>query len=83
MLKLSIVGAAAILSAAIVTPVFAEVVQEPGNLAFFYPNADLGLGYSNPANAMAQQPVRGGEYYGMRMSVKPHRAIRGPAIRHY
>jgi hypothetical protein len=76
-------GAAIILSAAIATPALAEVVQEPGNLAFFYPNADLGLGYSNPADAMASQPARRGEFSSMRMSVKPHRAIRASAIRHY
>ena len=83
MLKYRIFGAALILSAAIATPALAEVIQEPGNYAFFYPNGDLGLGYSRPANAMAQQPVRGGDLGGMRMSVKPHRANRAPAIKHY
>jgi hypothetical protein len=83
MLKFRIFGAVAILSAAIATPALAEVIQEPGNYAFFYPNGDLGLGYSRPSDAMASQPVRGGELSGMRMSVKPHRAVRGPAIKHY
>jgi hypothetical protein len=83
MLKFRIVGAAIILSAVIATPALAEVVQEPGNFAFFYPNGDLGLGYSKPADAMASQPPRSGELSTMRMSVKPHRAIRAPAIKHY
>jgi len=60
------------------------VIQEPGNYAFFYPNGDLGLGYSRPAaNAMAPQPVRGGDLGGMRMSVKTHRISRAPTIKHY
>jgi len=83
MLKYRIFGAALILSAAIATPALAEVIQEPGNYAFFYPNGDLGLGYSRPANAMAQQPARGGDLGGMRMSVKPHHANRAPAIKRY
>lgn len=82
MLK-KIFGAAIILSATIATPALAEVVQEPGNLAFFYPNADLGLGYSNPANAMASQPARSREFSGMRMSVKTHRVNRAYVIKHY
>ena len=83
MLKYKIFGAALILSAAIATPALAEVIQEPGNYAFFYPNGDLGLGSSKPANAMAAQPVRGGDLGGMRMAVKPHYTKRGPAIKHY
>jgi hypothetical protein len=83
MLKFRIVGAALILSAAIATPALAEVVQEPGNLAFFYPNADLGLGYSKPVDTTASQPARSGELSSMRMSVKIHRANRAPAIKHY
>jgi hypothetical protein len=87
MLKYRIFGAALILSAAVATPALAEVIQEPGNYAFFYPNGDLGLGYSRPANApanaMASQPVRGGDLGGMRMSVKPHHVNRAPAIKRY
>jgi hypothetical protein len=88
MLK-TIFGAAVILSAAIATPALAqtiqlaEVIQEPGLYAFYHPNSDLGLGSSRPADAMAAQPVRGGDLSGMRMSVRTHRAIRSTAIRHY
>lgn len=82
MLK-TIFGAAVILSAAIATPALAEVIQEPGAYAFYHPNSDLGLGSSQPANAMAAQPPRGGEFGGMRMSVRTHRAIRSSAIKHH
>jgi hypothetical protein len=83
MLKFKIVGAAVILSTAISTPTFAEVIQEPGNYAFFYPNGDLGLGYSKPVDTMASQPARSGELSSMRMSAKPHRVNRASAIKHY
>jgi hypothetical protein len=82
MLK-KIFGAAVILSAAIATPALAEAIQEPGVYAFYHPNSDLGLGSSRPADAMAAQPVRGGDLGGMRMSVRTHRAIRSTAIKHY
>jgi hypothetical protein len=82
MLKSKIFSAVIILSAAFAAPASAEVISEPGNYAFFYPNADLGLGSSRPADAMAAQPGRGGDVSGMRMSVRMHRAIRGPGIKH-
>jgi len=81
MLKYRILGAAVLLSAAIATPALAEVIQEPGAYAFVYPNGDLGLGYSKPADAMAQT-VRG-DVMGMRMPVPTHRAHRASANRHY
>ena len=71
MMKSKIFGAAVIFSAAIAAPAMAEVISEPGNFAFFYPNGDLGLGYSMPQGAMAQ--MHGGVVKGMRMSVKSHR----------
>jgi hypothetical protein len=83
MSKSKIFAVAVILSATFAAPAFAEVISEPGNFAFFYPNGDLGLGSSRPADAMASQPARGRDFSGMRMSVKTHRAIRGPAIKHY
>jgi hypothetical protein len=83
MRKYRIFGAAIALSAALATPALAEVIQEPGNFAFFYPNGDLGLGYSQPANAMAAQAPRTNNISGMRMSVKAHRDHRAPAIKHY
>jgi hypothetical protein len=81
MTKLKMLGAAVILSAAVATPAFAEVISEPGNFAFFYPNGDLGLGYSMPQNSMAQ--MHGNDMKGMRMSGKAHRAHRMPASKPY
>jgi hypothetical protein len=82
MTKSRIFAAAVLLSAAITTPALAEVISEPGNFAFFYPNGDLGLGYSLPQGAMAQ--MRGGETPRTRMmSVKVHRAHRAPASKRY
>ena len=76
-------AAIALASLAATNNASAQEITEPGNFAFFYPNGDLGLGYSKPADAMASQPPRSGELSTMRMSVKPHRAIRAPAIKHY
>jgi len=81
MLKYRILGAAGVLSAAIATPALAEVIQEPGAYAFVYPNGDLGLGYSRPADAMART-MRGG-VGGMRMSVPAHRPHRASVNRHH
>jgi len=83
MLKFTVIGAAALLSAAITAPAFAEAIQEPGVYAFYHPNGDLGLGSSRPADAMASAQVRGGDLGGMRMSVRSHRTLRGSAIKHY
>jgi hypothetical protein len=74
-------GAALILSVAIATPAFAEVISEPGNFAFFYPNGDLGLGYSMPQSTMAQ--MRGADPKAVRMSMKTHRAHHMPASKLY
>ena len=81
MTKLKMLGAALILSAAIATPAFAEVVSEPGNFAFFYPNGDLGLGYSMPQSTMAQ--MRGADLKAVRMPMKTHRAHRAPVSKSY
>ncbi len=83
MLKFTMIGAAALLSATVTAPAFAEVISEPGAYAFYYPNADLGFGGPRPADAMASQPVRGGDLGGMRMSVRPHHAIHASTIKHY
>jgi hypothetical protein len=81
MLKLQLIGAALIASAAVATPALAEVIQEPGAYAFYHPNGDLGLGSSRPASdAMASQP-RDGNAMALRMSVKTHH--RASSIRHY
>jgi hypothetical protein len=60
MTNFKILSAAAILSAAIVTPVFAqEAVQEPGVQAFYQ---SLGVGSQSNAAATAMASTRGGSY---------------------
>jgi hypothetical protein len=68
-------SAALILTAAMATPLAAqEAIQEPGNYAFYHPNADLLNSRSTrPADAMASQLSR--DVAGMRMSVRPHKTI--------
>jgi hypothetical protein len=57
MIKLRFLGAAMILTLA--TPAFAqEVIQEPGEFAFYHPYGDLRIGSSPAANAMTSQPIR-------------------------
>ena len=77
-------SAALILAAAVATPAAAQqAIQEPGNYAFYHPNADvLNAGSSRPADAMASQ--RGGDFAGMQMAVRPHKtlAVRAPAKRY-
>jgi hypothetical protein len=79
-------GAALILSAAAAAPVAAQqAIQEPGAYAFYHPNADLGIGSTRPADAMASQNFRsGGDVAAMQLAVKPHKtlAIRTPAKRY-
>jgi hypothetical protein len=58
MTSFKLLGAAAILSAAIATPVFAqEAVQEPGVQAFYQ---SLGVGSQSNATASAMASTRGG-----------------------
>jgi hypothetical protein len=54
MTRAKIIAAAAILSLAFVTPVFAQAaIQEPGAFAFYYPNNDvLNGGRPTPAAGM-------------------------------
>jgi hypothetical protein len=77
-------SAAFILSAAVAAPVAAQqAIQEPGNYAFYHPNADvLNAGSSRPADALASQ--RSGDFAGMHMAVRPHKtlAVRAPAKRY-
>ena len=57
MISFKLLGAAAILSAAIATPVFAqEAVQEPGVQAFYQ---SLGVGSRSNATASAMASTRG------------------------
>ncbi len=88
MTRFKLFSAALIVSAAIATPALAggmqvaEAIQEPGLYAFYHPNGDLGLGYSRPADAMAQT-LRNGDVAGMRMSVRRHAVGHAPSIKHY
>ena len=61
MTTFKLLGAAAVLSAIIVSQATAQpVVQEPGLAAFYHPDSNLGMGSSRPAadaQAMAPRPV--------------------------
>jgi hypothetical protein len=85
MTRYALLAAAAILSAATATQVFAQAaIQEPGAYAFYHPNADvLSAGRSRPADAMAS--VNAGSMAQMQMSVRPHRvhAKRAASVKHY
>jgi predicted phosphoribosyltransferase len=64
----NMLGAAAILSMMIATPVFAQAaIQEPGAYAFYHPNADvLNSGRplpAKPATAMASVPLGARDSY--------------------
>ena len=68
MTRLTMLGAAAILSMMIATPVFAQAaIQEPGAFAFYHPNADVlnsGRPFPvEPAGAMASVPFDTGDSY--------------------
>ncbi len=60
MTSFKVLAAAVILSSAAATPLFAQAaISEPGEYAFYHPNSDVGLGYSQPAeNALASAPFR-------------------------
>jgi hypothetical protein len=52
-------GTALALSAALAAPALAqEVIQEPGEYAFYHPNGDLRIGTAPPLSAMASQRMR-------------------------
>ena len=75
-----LIGAALIASAPFATPAFAQpVIDNPGNYAFFYPNADV-HNPSRPTDAMAARvlPDRLG---GLRMSVQSRHPRRAPPYR--
>jgi len=62
------------------------VIDEPGNFAFFYPNGDLGLGSSRPADAMASAPLHdGGNMARLRSATMSHPlpVRRGPSTKAY
>ena len=62
MTTFKLLGAAAVLSALIVSSASAQpVVQEPGLVAFYHPDSNLGMGSSRPsadAQAMARPVMR-------------------------
>jgi hypothetical protein len=74
MIRFKVLGAAAMLSLAFATPVFAQAaIQEPGAFAFYYPNNDvLNGGRPTPAAGMdAKMPVLFGS--------NPYAAMNSPA----
>jgi len=79
----TLIRAALIASAQFATPVFAQaVIDEPGNYAFFYPNADvLNPPWSGHATAAPVLPDR--SIAGLRLSVQPRRHDRGSSARPY
>jgi hypothetical protein len=71
MMKLKLIGAAAVLSAALAVPVMAqEATQEPGMIGFNYPNVDYltgGWGVHTPpgwTGRWPRMPYRGYVAYG-------------------
>jgi hypothetical protein len=69
MMKLALLGAAAVLSAALATPVMAqEATQEPGMIGFNYPNSDYltgGWGVHTPPSWTGGRPrIPYGGYVG-------------------
>jgi hypothetical protein len=68
MIKLKLLGAAAVLSTALATPVMAqEVVSEPGALGFNYPNSNYmtgGYGQRTPWNRDRYPRMPYGGYVG-------------------
>jgi hypothetical protein len=75
-----LIGAALVASAPFATPAFAEpVIDNPGNYAFFYPNADV-LNPSLPADTMAAR-VLPDSLGGLRMSVQPRHPRHAPPYR--
>jgi hypothetical protein len=82
MMKFGLLGAAMILSATLATSALAqEVIQEPGEFAFYHPNGDLRIGSSPAASAMASQRIRESrDIASASMSAKMHlpgRAVHG------
>jgi hypothetical protein len=72
MTKFKFLGAAAMLSALIATPVLAQPMnEEPGLYAFYHPNGDPNAGTPGPAEAMAMVPRRD---VVMKMKMRAHPA---------
>ncbi len=78
-----LVRAALIVSTQFATPVFAQaVIDEPGNYAFFHPNADV-LNPPWPGAAMAAQLSPDRNLGGLRLAVQPHHPRRVHSAKPY
>jgi hypothetical protein len=80
----TLIRAALIVTAQFATPVFAQaVIDEPGNYAFFHPNADV-LNPPWPGNATATQlsPDRN-IIGGLRLSVQPRHRHGAASVKAY
>ena len=76
-----LIGVALIASAPFATPAFAQpVIDNPGNYAFFYPNADV-LNPSRPTGAMAAQVLPDRNLGGLRLSMQPRHPRRAPSAK--
>lgn len=64
MINFKCFGVAAVLSAAMVSPVLAQAaIQEPGAYAFYHPNGDLGIGTAPSGAAAAMASARTSSSY--------------------
>ena len=80
MMKLKLLGAAAILSTALVTPLMAqEATQEPGMIGFNYPNSDYLLGGYGARLPNRWERHSYGYYYAPRAYYGPG-YVRGPVV---
>ena len=78
-----LIRAGLIVTAQFATPVFAQaVIDEPGNYAFFYPNADV-LNPPWPGHATSAQALADRNIGGLRLSVQPRHPRRASAIKPY
>jgi hypothetical protein len=83
MMMFRALGAVALWSVTIATPVVAqEVIQEPGAFAFYHPYGDLRIGSPPAANAMAFGPIRETRHVaGASMPAKMHPPARRASYR--
>jgi hypothetical protein len=80
---LKLIGAALIAAMRLTTPASAQaVIDEPGNYAFFHPNADV-LNPSRPTDAMAAQVAPDRRIEALHLSVRPHHAHHAAPARPY
>ena len=81
--SIKLIRIALFVSAQFATPAVAQaVIDEPGNYAFFHPNADV-LNPPWPTNAMAAQVSQDRNLSGLRLSVRPHRSRHASFARPY